>query len=428
MNQPYIDQTSTLENVAAEEHAMSRLLELAIQPDSMENYLQQGIEMMIDLVPYLKLLPRGGIFLTVEDESRNHLQLVANYNLSSALRSRCAEVEFGHCLCGRAALEKEIVFASCVDERHDVGYDGMQSHGHYIVPILVENNVLGIIMLYLPDGYEKTKREVAFLKRVARVFGLGISNRYMLKDIRASKVKAEEGNIAKIEFLNKVSHELRTPLNGVIGLTQALECTDLDEEQEEIVSALLQNGKSLLELINDVLGYSDINSGRLKAGNSSFSLKDVFNNVENQIVKKIESKSQDQILSIHIDKTIPRILIGDSKLLEKVLINLANNAIKFSDEGSEIKISVSVDDKNEDALVALFAVKDSGIGMSTEEQSRLFQQFDQVDNSTRRRYGGLGIGLVICKELVKLMGGEIWVDSTPGQGSTFYFTVQLTVA
>ena len=254
------------------------------------------------------------------------------------------------------------------------------------------------------------------------MFALGISNRYILKELHEAREKAEQGNTVKNEFMNKVSHELRTPLNGIIGLTQALECTDPDEEQAEIINALLISGKSLLALINDVLGYSDLNSGRFKTTVSQFTLKDVFNSVENQIVNKVENKNQ--VLSIDIDSAIPQILTGDPKLLEKVLINLVNNAIKFSQQENDVNVSAYAKEMDKDEVVLLFKVQDSGIGMTAEEQSQLFQQFDQVDNSTRRPFSGLGIGLVICKELVKLMDGEIWVESTLGVGSTFYFTIK----
>lgn len=423
MNQPLIHPSNELEIVAAEEHAMSKLLDLAIQPDGMGIYLQKGIEMMIELIPYLQIWPSGCIFLTEVNEFEHQLKLVAQYNLSPQLQEHCRQVQFGDCVCGSAALDQEIKFASCLSDRPEGMHSGTHVYGNIALPIMAENSVAGVILLCLPQGHEKTEREVSFLKRVAKVFGLGISNRNVMKALRKANEKAQQSNNARIEFLNKVSHELRTPLNGIIGLTQALECTDLDDEQEEIIDTLLINGKSLLALINDILGYSDISSGRLKAENSDFSLKDIFNGVKSHIADKNEGKNH--ILNITIEQSFPDLLNGAPRSLEKVLVNLVNNSIKFSNQADPINITVSVREKHKESLTALFSVEDSGIGMTPEVQSRLFKQFDQADNSTRRRYGGLGIGLVVCKELVRMMGGEIWVKSKPGHGSTFFFTVEL---
>ncbi len=232
-----------------------------------------------------------------------------------------------------------------------------------------------------------------------------------------AKQNAEKANRSKSEFLANMSHEIRTPLNGVIGLLNLLQQTTLTDKQSDYINKIDVSSQLLLEVINDILDFSKIEAGKLIIENIHFSLQDLIANVEDIMQLKASEKN----LSFIIDnQSCVDFFYGDSLRLSQVLINLLNNAIKFTQKGKvELKIE-SLDDH-----YLKFSVIDSGIGISDEQQASLFQAFNQLDNSTTRKYGGSGLGLTISKQLVELMGGTISLKSQLGEGSQFIFTIKL---
>jgi signal transduction histidine kinase/DNA-binding response OmpR family regulator/HPt (histidine-containing phosphotransfer) domain-containing protein/HAMP domain-containing protein len=403
---------------------------------------QFGQRLLSGLVP---ILGGGAAGCYLFEEKSGQIRRIAAYGLAEGADAANA-FGIGQGLVGQCALERKVVTLTNLppDYLHiSSGLGSAPPIQSVALPLLSKDALLGAVEIASFCAFNS--KEQALLDELLPVVALSLDvlqrnlrTQELLvqtqeqalqltaqqKEIVAAKEKAEEATQIKSMFLANMSHEIRTPMNAIIGLSHLALKTPLSAKQLDYVSKIHNAGTSLLAVINDILDFSKIEAGKLDLENISFKLDEVISSVITLTAQKAHEKGLEFLA--HVAPGIPEHMLGDPLRLGQILTNLVNNAVKFTDRG-EIRLNIELVERTGEKVQLKYSVRDTGIGMTPDQAAKLFQPFTQADMSMTRKHGGTGLGLTICHRLVELMGGRIWLESEPGSGSAFYFTVWLGV-
>ena len=321
-----------------------------------------------------------------------------------------------------AALDRALAVRACRERTQVWDEESVPEQPGIGFPVMVGQDVVAVIVITNKEPFVRHDMVRQMIDQVAVQLGRVAERERAARELAAARDAAMEASRQKSEFLATMSHEIRTPLNGVIGLNDLLLRTELDPHQQRLASGAQIAGRALLAVINDILDFSKIEAGKLELENVDFEVRPVFDQVASVLAESARAKGLELIVSCHPD--VPEYLNGDPTRLAQVLTNLGSNAVKFTEQG-EVFVRATAEDGG---TVLRVEVVDTGVGVDPAQKQHIFEPFSQADASTTRQFGGTGLGLAISSEIVLALGGEIGVASTPGEGSTFWFTARFTQA